>query len=66
MGGTDVVPIWKDTTPLLHFQLKGCAEDEKKMIVNEVMYYCAEKDIPTRLSFYDSYLYEQGDEDEYS
>ena len=63
LGGTDVIPIWKDSPPLIHWQLKA-PEWHKRMIVHEVMAFCARNQLPTRLSFYNGHYYPYENEQE--
>lgn len=55
LGGTEEVPIWEDTSPLLHWQLK-VSEREERMIVHEVAEHCRGRNVPVRFSFYDGHF----------
>ena len=55
-GSTDEVPIWQDTSALIHWQLEGRSEVEKRELVRQVLATCRAAGSEVRVSFYDSHF----------
>lgn len=55
MGGTAEVPIWKDTTPLYHWNLDDRVASHEELIVLLVRDHLAARGIELRTSFYSLY-----------
>lgn len=51
-GSSDEVPIWEDTSALIHWQLNGRSEVEEHALVPLVLAICREAGAEVRVSFY--------------
>ena len=55
-GSTEEVPIWEDTSALIHWQLHHCSDAEEEALVRLVLRKCRAVGVEVRVSFYDQHF----------
>ena len=54
-GSTEEVPIWEDTSALIHWQIKERSEAKKTELVERLLSTCRAAGAEVRVSFYDQH-----------
>ena len=55
-GSTEEVPIWEDSSALIHWQLHRCSDAEEEALVRLVLRKCRAVGAEVRVSFYDQHF----------
>ena len=63
-GSTEEVPIWEDTSALIHWQIKEPSEPKIEELIEQLLSTCREAGAEVRVSFYDLHYDSDSREDQ--